>query len=182
MAAYNKTYKLRNGMDLLLRSPEESDAEQMIGYLNTVGGESDNLTFGKNGFHLNVEQEREYLKKVKAAPNTLMLLGFIDGNIVSMAHIDSPEKARIAHNSELAISVKKEYWHMGIGSVQMTELIGFVKNRGTVRNISLGVRDRNPNAIKLYEKCGFVKVGVHKNFFNIDGNFFDEILMDLYLN
>lgn len=182
MAAYSKIVKLKNGMELLLKNPEESDAEQMIEYLNAVGGESDNLTFGKNGFHLNAEQEREYLKKVKAAPNTLMLLGFIDGNIVSMAHIDSSEKARIAHNSELAISVKKEYWHMGIGSIQMTELIEFARSTGTVRNISLGVRNVNVNAIKLYEKCGFIKVGVHKNFFNIDGNFYDEILMDLYLN
>lgn len=68
MAAYSKIVKLKNGMELLLRNPEESDAEQMIEYLNAVGGESDNLTFGKNCFHLNAEQEREYLKKVKAAP------------------------------------------------------------------------------------------------------------------
>lgn len=37
------------------------------------------------------------------------------------------------------------------------------------------------NEIKLYGKYGFEKIGTHKNFFNIDGNYYDEILMDLYI-
>lgn len=180
MALYNKNIKLKNGMDLLIRNPEEDDAEQMVTYLNIIGGESDNLLFGKDGFRLNVEQEREYLKNIKEDPNNLMLLGLINGNIVSSAAINGSPRARIAHNSELAISVKREYWHMGIGRAQIGELIAFAKDNG-IRNITLGVKAENLNAIELYEKCGFTKVGVHKNFFNIDGNFYDEILMDLFL-
>lgn len=181
MAIYNKIVKLKNGMELLLRNPEESDAEQMIKYMNTIGGESDNLTFGKDGFHLDEEQEREYLKNSKDDPDNIMLLGFIDGNIACSVNIRVPDKKRLAHNGELGISVKKEYWHMGIGSALMAELIEFARNKGTIRNISLGVREGNANAVRLYEKYGFIRVGVHKNFFNINGSFYDEILMDLYL-
>lgn len=181
MALYHRMSKLKNGMELLQRNAEASDAEKMIEYLNIIGGESDNLLFGKDGFRLNLEQEREYLKNAKEDHNTLMLLGFIDDKIVSVAQISASNRARIAHNSEIAISVKKEYWHMGIGRAQMNELISFAKNSGITRNITLGVRDVNANAIELYEKCGFTKVGVHKNFFNIDGSFYDEILMDLFL-
>lgn len=181
MAVFSTSLKLKNGMDLLQRNAEETDAEKMIEYLNIIGGESDNLLFGKNEFRLNLEQEREYLRNAKEDSNTLMLLGFIDDNIVSVAQISASNRARIVHNSEIAISVKKEYWHMGIGSAQMNELIAFAKNNGKTRNISLGVRAENENAIKLYEKCGFTKVGVHKNFFNINESFSDEILMDLLL-
>lgn len=181
MATYSNSVKLKNGMDLTLRNAEESDAEQMVSYLNIIGGESDNLLFGKDGFRLNVEQEREYLKNAKEDPNMLMLLALIDNKIVSVAQISCSNRARIAHNAELAISVKKEYWHMGIGTAQMSNLIQFAKESKTIKNIGLGVRHVNENAIKLYEKMGFIKVGVHKNFFNIDGNFYDEILMDLYL-
>lgn len=181
MAIYNKNIKFKNGMDLLIRNAEESDAEQMITYLNIIGGESDNLLFGRNGFRLNLEQEREYLKNVKEDPNSLMLLAFLDGKIVSVAHISGSPRARIAHNAEVSISVKKEYWHMGIGRAQMEELIAFAKSKGTIRNVTLGVRAENVHAIELYEKCGFTKVGMHKNFFNVDGKFYDEILMDLFL-
>lgn len=179
--AINKTMvKLKNGKDLLLRNAEETDAEKMIVYLNAVGGESDNLLFGKDSFHLTLDQERGYLRNSKEDPNTLMLLGFIDDNLVSVAHIAGSNRARIAHNSEISISVKKEYWNMGIGNAAMEELISFAKNKG-IKNINLGVIEGNNNAIKLYENLGFVKVGEHKNFTNINGTYRNEILMDLYL-
>ncbi len=65
MAVHKKAVKLENGKDLLLRNAEESDAEKIIAYLNEVGGESDNLLFGKDSFLLTLEQEREYLKNTK---------------------------------------------------------------------------------------------------------------------
>jgi len=63
----------------------------------------------------------------------------------------------------------------------MAELIRFAKELGTIKNISLGVRASNSNAISLYEKSGFKKVGIHKDHFNINGDFYDEILMGLYI-
>ena len=45
-----KEIKLKNGQNLILRKANGNDAEKMIEYLNTVGGESDNLLFGKNEF------------------------------------------------------------------------------------------------------------------------------------
>lgn len=44
----------------------------------------------------------------------------------------------------------------GIGSIMMEELIKFAKEKG-MRNISLGVRADNKNAIKLYENLDFSK-------------------------
>jgi len=71
---------------------------------------------------------------------------------------------------------------MGIGTAVMEELIDFAKNNNTIKTISLGVKASNKKAQHLYEKLGFKEVGVHKNFFNIDGNYYDEILMDLYVD
>jgi RimJ/RimL family protein N-acetyltransferase len=176
-----KKVQLKNGMLLILRKPMVEDANGMIEYLNIVGGESENLLFGKDEFHLTVEQEIEHIKSVSSSLNTLMVLGIIDNNIVSIAQISSPNRKRIAHNGEIAISVKKEYWRNAIGSAVMKQLIGFAKENGTIKNISLGVKASNSNAIKMYEKFGFEKIGVHKNFFNVNGNFDDEILMDLYI-
>lgn len=48
--------------------------------------------------------------------------------------------------------------------------------------IHLGVKASNSAAIKLYEKFGFVKIGVRKDYFNVNGTFDDLILMDLYLS
>lgn len=176
-----KEIQLKNGQILKLRNPVANDAEKMIEYLNTVGGESDNLLFGKGEFHFTVEQEVEYINRINNDTNTFMILGIINNSIVSVAQISSPSIKRISHNSELAISVRKDYWGVGIGSALMEELIQFAKQHSIIKNISLGVNASNGNAIRLYEKYGFVKVGVHKNNFYVNDSYDDEILMDLYI-
>ncbi len=176
-----KEIQLKNGQILKLRNPVANDAEKMIEYLNTVGGESDNLLFGKGEFNLTVEQEVEYINRINNDTNTFMILGITNDSIVSVAQISSPSRKRISHNSELAISVRKDYWGVGIGSALMEELIQFAKQHSIIKNISLGVKASNSKAIRLYEKYGFVKVGVHKNYSYVNGSYDDEILMDLYI-
>jgi len=176
-----KEIQLKDGQQLILRRPIIEDAERMIKYLNIIGGESENLLFGKDEFHLTIEQEVEHIKSISNDANTLMILGIIENDIVSVAQINTSNRKRIAHNSEVSISVKKVYWQNGIGSAVMEEIIRFAKEHSTIKNVSLGVKASNKNAITLYEKYNFKRVGVHKDYFNINGIYDDEILMELYI-
>ena len=176
-----KSINLKDSKKLILRKPLEYDAENIIKYLNTVGSESNNLLFGKGEFPLTVEQEKAYISRINQSSNSFMVIETINNEIVSVAQLSSPNMKRISHNSEIAISVKKDYWNIGIGSAVMEELIKFAKDKGSIKTISLGVREYNNIAIKLYEKYGFKKIGTHKNYFNIEETYYDEILMDLYI-
>ena len=173
--------ELKNGAELILRKATVDDANDIIEYLNIVGGESNNLLFGEDEFKLTIEQEKAYIENINKDKNSLMLLGVIDNRIVSVSQISSENRQRIGHNSELAISVIKEYWGNRVGSFVIEQLIKFAKDNKSIKNISLGVKEDNHNAIKLYKSHGFVEVGIHKNFFNINGDYYDEILMDLYI-
>ena len=168
-----KEIKLKNGENLILRKAEVNDAEKMIEYLNIVGGESDNLLFGENEFHLSIDQEKSHLENMANQETSMML--------VSIAQVSTSNRKRIAHNAEIAISVKKEYWSLGIGSEVMKILIDFAKDTKKIKNISLGVKANNTKARNLYSKFGFKEVGFHKNFFYVNDEYDDEILMDLYI-
>jgi ribosomal protein S18 acetylase RimI-like enzyme len=157
------------------------DAAAMIRYLNEVGGESDNLLFGKDEFYLTVEKEAQYIEGINSNPDSLMLLGLIGSKIVSVSLISSLGRKRIAHNSDLSISVKKDYWGLGIGNAVIAELLNFAREHRSIINVSLGVRADNKAAIHLYEKFGFKRIGVHQDYFNVSGTYYDELLMDLYL-
>ncbi|MGL5380383.1 GNAT family N-acetyltransferase [Clostridium sp.] len=172
---------LKNEEKITFRKATSEDAENIIKYLKVVGGESDNLLFGEGEFNLTIEQEKAFIEGANSNLNSLMLLGIIDGKIVSISNISTPMRKRIIHNGELAISVKKEYWGLGIGTLVIETLIQFAKETKVIKNISLGVRKGNIKAYNLYKKMGFEEVGIHKNFFNINGEFYDEILMDLYI-
>ncbi|MEG0904332.1 MAG: GNAT family N-acetyltransferase [Lachnospiraceae bacterium] len=173
--------KLKNDFDLYIEKAKRSDARQIIEYLNMVGGESDNLLFGLNGFHMSVEQEEIFIDNLSNSKTSALFVGKISEEIVCIGSILAPQKTRIAHQADLAVSVKKKYWNIGIGSALIIKMINFAKENGQTEILHLGVKSDNINAIKLYQKMGFVEIGKHNKFFKINNKFFDEILMDLYL-
>lgn len=168
--------------ELIISSAEKADAKEILEYLNIVGGESDNLLFGANGLaHVSVEDEEKTIESIKNSSTSRMFVGKINGEIACIGNVTSSPRKRIAHHAEIAISVKQKFWHHGVGSKLMKTMIDFCKENGVTKSIYLGVRVGNDNAVKMYEKFGFQKVGIHKDFFCIDGKYYDEILMDLHL-
>jgi RimJ/RimL family protein N-acetyltransferase len=167
--------------ELIIRKAESADAGRMVTYLNTVGGESDNLLFGADGFPLNADQEAQWIADVNGSPTSALLAGFVREQIVCVGSLTAPRRERIAHQGEIALSVLKAYWGRGIGTRMMQELIAFARGTGKLEVLHLGVRDDNAPALALYEKAGFIRIGVYPRFFKINGAYYDEVLMNLYL-
>ena len=175
-------YKLKDGRTLILRDPVKEDAAAMIAYAKTVGGETDFLLMDENGIEgLTLEGEEEWIKNTLETPNTKMFLGFVGDELVSLCDVRAAARKRVSHVAVIAISVKRSYWYLGIGSIIMRAMIDFAKSTGMLRKLSLDVREGNERAIALYERFGFVEVGRHKAHINVRGTYYDEILMDLDL-
>jgi len=173
--------KIKNGQDLVIRKAEKKDAQIMLDYLNIVGGESDNLLFGANEFMMTVEQEEGFIESLNSSETSVILVGFIDEKVVCIGTLSAPLRERISHQGDVAMSVLKEYWGLGVGSLLMSAIIDFAKNTGKLEILHLGVKADNLRAIKLYEKNGFQEIGCYSKFFKINGEYYDEILMNLYL-
>jgi RimJ/RimL family protein N-acetyltransferase len=168
-----------NEDDLSIVKAAPEDAAAIIVYLNEIGGESDNLLFGKGEFNMSVEQEQAFISNINTSPNSILLLGKMKGEIVSVGSLSGNAKLRIAHRGELAISVKKAKWGHGIATAMLTELIKF-GNIASMEVIQLEVKTDNEKAIRLYEKLGFKKIGTYEKFFKINGQYYDAYLMNLY--
>ena len=169
--------KLKDGQELTLRKAEKADAANILAYLNQVGGESDNLLFGKDGMQMPVEAEEEFIESVNTSETSVMLVGFIGEEVACVGSISVSSRQRIAHLGEVAVSVAKKYWRLGIGEALMKELIAFARQTGKLKTLYLGVRDGNGGAVALYRKLGFAEYGRFPGFFHIHGQFEDEILM-----
>jgi len=175
---WEREARLKNGQMLTMRGPAPADADIMMEYLQKVGGESDNLLFGEGEFHLSLEEEAEYIENLLYNPDAHYVLAFIGDGLVGTSQIRCLGKSRNCHNAELGISVRKAHWGKGVGTAMMEEMLRFAREHGGIKNVHLGVRADNVNAIRLYDKFGFVIAGVHRDYFCINGEYFDEYLMD----
>lgn len=79
----------------------------------------------------------------------------------------------------VGISIGGNWQNKGLGTDTMNTLISFIFNHINVNKIKLQVFSFNANAIRSYEKCGFVKEGtLRKELFRF-GTFHDIYLFGL---
>ena len=176
-----QTHILKDGRTLLLREAEGGDAAQVLEFLNRVGGESDNLLFGENGFPMPADQEAALLERQRQEEKSVMLLGFVGEKLVSIASCDAlTARERVAHRASVSITVGKAYWNQGVGRRAMETLIDFAKSGG-LEVLQLEVRADNRRAVALYEGLGFERLGLYKKFMKVNGRDFDAWYMNLYL-
>ena len=166
-------------MSYTIQKAKPEDAAALIEYLKIIGGETDNLTFGAEGFPVTVEEERKFLEKQSADGRSVMFAVWEDGKIIANAHIEALTR-RLSHRAGLGITVLKEAWGRGIGTALMERLIAHAREQG-IEIIELQVRRDNARAIRLYEKFGFAKIATYPGFMKVDGKLIDCDLMNLYL-
>jgi RimJ/RimL family protein N-acetyltransferase len=172
---------LKDGSRLEIRSAKPSDAPALIAYVEDVCAESDNLTFGPGEFGMTLVQEMKFLRDAAAADNQVYLLGFVEGRIVAALNFAGGKRPRTRHSGEFGISVRKEFWDLGVGSAMLDALVAWARSGGIVRKIALRVRTDNDRAIALYEKKGFIREGTLRAELAIGGEFFDLHAMALFV-
>lgn len=62
------------------------------------------------------------------------------------------------------IAVDKRYRNKGIGTLLLSALIDYSREVG-IKRMTLEVREHNDAALRLYEKHGFVKDGIRKEYY-----------------
>ena len=154
-------------MSIIIEKASPTDAASILEYLKQVGGETDNLTFGSEGMPFSVEAEEAFLSGMIDSCDDIMLIAKDKEKIVGCASLSRLPR-RMKHRGDFAVSVAKEYWNQGIGSMLLCRILDFAKENA-FEIIDLQVRSDNLKAIYLYEKYGFQKIGVHPAFFKING-------------
>ena len=105
-------------------------------------------------------------------PNSNYFVATINNEIVGFAGIWQVFDE--IHITNIVTKISKR--HMGIGSKLLEKLIEVSKFKSAT-SLTLEVNDSNINAIKLYEKYNFKKIGLRKNYYGQNEN---AIIMTLF--
>lgn len=167
--------------NIIYRQPVVEDAEKIVEFYNYVGGETFYLSFQKDEYPMNAEQQKEDILATNAHPASIMILAMDGDEIAGIGTIHSGNKVKSRHQGELGIVVAEKYQKKGIGSEIIRQLIDFCKNNGITTRIQLDTLCANEVAVKLYEKFGFEIEGRLRNNTLYEGNYYDLYVMGLLL-
>ncbi len=162
-----------------IREAQPEDAPALLAYLQQIGGESDNLTFGAEGLPFSIQEEAEYLRAIQSDPHSVKLLAISNFQIIGDCTLTGLRR-RMSHRAELGMSVSKAYWNQGIGSRLLDRVLAFAKEQG-IELLQLEVRTDNLAAVHLYEEFGFRKIGISPRHIKIDEIYADVWIMYLEL-
>ena len=178
MIYQEKSFLLKDGRTVVLRSAEERDAEALIAYLRATAAESRFLLREPEEQTLTVEDEIKFIRKKNEAEWDLLLLAFVEdryaGNCAMNSHGD---KLRVRHRCDIGIALYQEFCGQGLGTLMLTELLQTAKQCG-YQQAELEVIDGNAPAIGLYKKMGFEVYGTRPRDLRYkDGTYADAHLM-----
>lgn len=167
-------------MKIIYREAKPEDASALLLHQSTVGDETDNLSFDGKTFNISPEKEARFIERFLKSEKDVMYVALDGEKIIGNGIIEHERAKRYTHRATLSITVLRDYWGRGVGSMLMEMMIDFSRESGT-EVISLEVRADNERAIALYKKYGFETIGLYKKFFKINGEDHDAYLMQLVI-
>ena len=175
--------KLRNGEKILIRHVIESDIDGIWNNFNEVVDEKIYLPvlfpvrskFEKQSWFHKIQKEREIcivaIHPTVASPY----------NLLGQCEISNLEWDAATHVGSLGIIVQKKFRDLGIGFNLIDKAIRESK-RLNKEKIVLSTFLDNERALYLYKKMGFKTAGIRKKQFYMDSSYYDEVLMELWID
>ncbi len=142
--------------------------------IRLIGLETDPLAFMSS-----LQEEERYPESRWKERITNQIFAETDFTIVGLIGFLIRTRQKERHVADIfGFYVRKEYRGKGIGDRLLKAAIHSISSSVGVRKIELGVIANQKAAITLYERNGFSRVGKLSMELFLDGEFFDEILME----
>lgn len=174
----SKSVQLKNGQNVILRSPDMFDAEQLLNHMRLTSGETEFMSRYPEEITVSVEAQSRFLQMIENDADNFMLAAYLDGRMVGNAGVTRVrDNLKYRHRANFGISLQEEVCGLGLGTVMMQEILAIV-GQTALEQLELTVFADNVRAIRLYEKVGFVKTGVMPRAYRLkDGSYHDEVQM-----
>lgn len=112
---------------------------------------------------------------------SVILVAQMGDKIVGHCLVERDDWDAAGHVGNLGLMVIAEQRGKGIGDALVTEALVRAREKG-FEKICLSTFKANLNAIRLYEKHKFQIIGVRRRQFKMEGEYKDEVLMELMLD
>jgi RimJ/RimL family protein N-acetyltransferase len=166
---------------LYIREIAVHDAEPFLRFFEQLDRETTLLLFEPGERPLDVEKQRERIRKILASENERIWVLTNDVRIAGYLGLRAGKWQRNRRTATLAIGILREFQGMGFGSRMMDLAEEWARKKG-IHRLELTVMRHNKTAIHLYRKKGFDVEGVRREALYVEGRYVDELYMGKLLN
>lgn len=146
--------------EISLAVAEPADAAKVLSLLRLLQVESKMFSVTKGFEQLTVAEEQHNLAQINNTTDNLILLAWDQDEPIGIATVARTSSEQ--RTGEVGIAIQKNYWHQGLGTAMMDEIVNWGQNFSSLDKLTLTVVDNNINAIKLYQKVGFTIIAKPK--------------------
>jgi ribosomal protein S18 acetylase RimI-like enzyme len=167
----------RLAMDIKIRPVTLDDAEGVLEVLNSVVQERKYSSFDKT---LTAEEERQFIASL--GERSGLFVAELDSRIVGFQSIEPFATYTLAmdHVGIMGTFVHTDFRGQGIGRQLAEASFKFAQEKGYEKAV-IYVRASNKAAQEFYQKLGFVPKGTLEKQVKIDGEYDDEVFMEMFL-
>ena len=169
------------GKRVRLRSFELSDLDQIMKYWNNI--ELRNLVGSTDRGPASRSEEEEFIRRTWKTRQERSAFQFAIETIADSELIGGVGLFEInwtSRSTTVGISIyNPENWGKGYGKESMNLILDFAFQNLNLNRVELRTFAFNKRAQKCYLKIGFKQVGIRRKACFIDGNYHDDILMDI---
>ena len=143
---------MKNRMNLLFREMQPCDKTGMEAFYRGLGGQSSAF------FNVNRGNERRTMDFFGPAPrpNHRYFVAESDGEIAGHLFLWDTDTAV----PWLGVAVRDDFQGIGVGTCLLSSVFGLLREEG-YGGLLLRTATDNTAAQRLYEKCGFARIGTH---------------------
>jgi UDP-4-amino-4,6-dideoxy-N-acetyl-beta-L-altrosamine N-acetyltransferase len=168
------------GKKTRLRPVRKSDIEKSIVWRNTPDIRENVLGYRFPVTETMEDQWYEAALADQTRSTAMFAIETLDNDtLIGFIHLNRIDW--IARRSHFGITIgEKEFQGKGMGTDSMQILFKYAFDCLNLKKICLEVADFNKNAIKLYQKFGFVVEGILKEHLYLENSYHDFILMRMF--
>ncbi|MCI6277686.1 MAG: GNAT family N-acetyltransferase [Clostridium sp.] len=172
-------YELENGIKLQIKETSVEDTPKVLEFLEAIKDESRIFMALSQGLDLEDDKIRKYIKDTAYEKNNIGLIALEHGEVVGAGRVVGDKKNICAHNGDLYICVRRDYWGKGVSKVILDKIVEKAKKKTKLKNLISIINIENAVTIESYEYMGFKKIGVYRNYYKIGRQFSHGIILVL---